>query len=256
MSRSSAVPDGTLFATCPESARTGILEGMQIRDIATLASTSLFRGVELGGLEKALGPASIAVRLFPKGSLLLLAGCAYDSLWILLEGSVSADMQSFGGRTIRIETISAPEPLATAVLFAPEPVLPVTVRALVDARAVALPRELVLSLCQSSRAFLANYLADSGARLAAFSERFRLLQFATLRERLADWLLRQVGPSASKEILLPSSKERLAETFGVTRPSLSRGIGELARDGLVENRGRNLLVLDRSGLEAILEKSG
>jgi len=161
-------------------------------------------------------------------------------------------MQSYGGRAIRIETIAAPESIATAVLFAPEPILAVTVRALQDSRAAAIPRETVLTLCQSSRVFLRNYLADAGTRLAAFSERFRLLQFATLRERLADWLLRRAMKSGSDLVVLPSSKEKLAEIFGVTRPSLSRGIGELAREGLVSSAGRAIRILDRRKLEDLL----
>ena len=227
---------------------------MDRRDIALLASAPLFRGMEPAELERALSGASVPVRSFARGSLLLLAGCRYDSLWVLLEGSVSADMQGYGGRTIRIETIAAPEPLATAVLFAPEPILPVTVRALQDSRAAALPREAVLSLCQASRPFLRSYLEDAGSRIASFSERFRLLQFASLRERLSDWLLRQSAKARSDEVLLPSSKERLAEVFGVTRPSLSRGIGELVREGLVASEGRKIRILEPRRLQALLEE--
>jgi CRP-like cAMP-binding protein len=229
---------------------------MHPRDLGLLASTALFRGVDLDTLERILGGASVPVRDFPKGSLLLLAGCSYDSLWVLLAGSVSADMQGWGGKTVRIETIAAPEPIATALLFAPEPALPVTVRALEEARAAAIPREEVVSLCQASRTFLGNYLRDSGSRIASFSERFRLLQFATLRERLADWLLRQAAKSRSDSVTLPASKEKLAEVFGVTRPSLSRGIGELARDGLIDSEGRVLRILDHRALEALLEQDG
>jgi CRP/FNR family transcriptional regulator, dissimilatory nitrate respiration regulator len=226
---------------------------MQKRDLAILATSSLFRGVGVEELESLLGPAALAARDFRAGSVLLLAGCAYDSLWVLLEGSVSAEMMSVSGKTIRIESISAPEPLASAILFAPEPVLPVTVRALEDCRVLALPREAVISLCQRSRAILLNYLADSGARIAAFSERFRLMQFATLRERLADWLLRQAMRSGGREITLPSSKEKLAEAFGVTRPSLSRELGAMARAGLISVEGRRIAILRSGELVGLVE---
>ncbi len=242
--------------TCPGTAPPPYFQYMHSRDLGLLASTTLFRGVDLDTLARVIGGFRVQVREFPKGSLLLLSGCSYDSLWILLEGSVSADMQGWGGRTLRIETMAAPEPIATALLFAPEPILPVTVRALEAARVAALPREAVVSLCQASRTFLDNYLRDAGSRIASFSERFRLLQFATLRERLADWILRQADRSSSNELTLPASKEKLAEVFGVTRPSLSRGIGELVREGLVESEGRVLRILDRRALESLLERCG
>jgi CRP/FNR family transcriptional regulator, dissimilatory nitrate respiration regulator len=227
---------------------------MDRRDLAILAASSLFKGIGIEELEALLGPAGHATRSFPRGSSPLQAGSPYDSLWILIEGSVSAEMTSVSGRTIRIETIAAPEPIASAILFAPQPVLPVTVRALADCRALILPRESLIVLCQRSRALLVNLLADSGSRIAAFSERFRLLQFATLRERLADWILAQARRSGGDEFLLPMSKERLAEAFGVTRPSLSRELGAMAREGLVAVDGRRITLLARTRLEAEAEK--
>jgi CRP/FNR family transcriptional regulator, dissimilatory nitrate respiration regulator len=228
---------------------------MQRRDIATLAGTALFEGIDAIALDELIGTTAAVVREFGKGGLLLAAGSAYDSLWVLVEGSVAAEMQGSTGKTVRIETIQAPAPLASAILFAPEPLMPVTVRALAESRVVCIPREAVLTICQRSRAFLENYLRDSGKRIAAFSERFRILQFATLRERLADWLLRQAARSGGDAVILPSSKEALAETFGVTRPSLSRLFGELAREGAVAVEGRRVRILDKDALASILRES-
>jgi len=238
---------------------------MQRRDIAALAGTSLFAGIDALELEELVGTTASSVREYGRGNLLLSRGDSYDSLWILVEGSVEAEMQGASGRSVRIETIAAPEPIASAILFAPEPILPVTVRATGSVRVVALPRESVLALCQRSRVFLCNYLSDCGSRIAAFSERFRLMQFATLRERLAVWLLARLDRASRMQavgasggggqprgeppaITLPSSKEQLAATFGVTRPSLSRGLGELAREGIVAVEGRTVRVLDAAAL--------
>lgn len=203
--------------------------------------------MELGSL---LGTEEVALRSFRKGNILLLAGCAYETLWILLEGSAAAEMHSPSGKAIRIETIAAPEAIATAMLFSPDAILPVTVEALEDVRAALLPRETVIRLCQRNRAFLENYLRDSGARIAAFSERFRLLQFSTLRGRLADWFLRQAARTGGGHVTLPSSKEKLAETFGVTRPSLSREILAMDAEGIIEARGREIRILDAKRLES------
>ena len=226
---------------------------MHTRDLAILATCPLFKGVPVEELATLLGPVSPTLRDFGRGAILLLAGCSYDSLWVLIEGSVSAEMMGVSGKTVRIESISAPEPLASAILFAPENTLPVTVRALEDCRVIILPRESVIGLCQKNRAFLLNYLADSGSRMAAFSERFRLLQFATLRERLADWILRQAMRTGDKKLTLPSSKEKLAEVFGVTRPSLSRELSSMARDGLVTVDGRQIVILRQADLVALVE---
>jgi CRP-like cAMP-binding protein len=227
---------------------------MDRRDTAALAGSSLFEGIDVIELDALLGATAASLAEFREGELMLEALSAYDSLWILVEGRVAAEMRGSSGKTVRIETIEAPAPIASAILFAPTSLLPVSVSALSRVRVIRIPRDAVLTICQKSRAFLLNYLRDSGARIAAFSERFRLMQFASLGERLADWLLRQAERSGGDEVILPSSKERLAETFGVTRPSLSRGFGELARAGILAVEGRSVRILDRAALAAILSE--
>lgn len=227
---------------------------MNRRELAILSTSPLFAGVDVAELEILLGSAEASTRSFDAGSILLLAGCAYNSLWVLLEGSVSAEMQGYSGKTVRVEAIAAPQPLAAAVLFAPDPVLPVTVRALEGVRAAILGRETVIDLCQDNRAILRNFLADAGSRIATLSERFRLMQFASLRERLCDWILRQAMRSGGAEVILPASKEKMAEAFGVTRPSLSRELGTMAREGLVSVEGRRIAILRRDALIALVER--
>lgn len=226
---------------------------MQRRDIAALAGTALFEGIDVLVLDDLIGATPAVVREFGPGDLMLSEGSSYDSLWILIEGSAEAEMRGPTGKVLRVETIRAPEPLASAILFAPEPVLPVSARALEAARVVCIPRESVLAICQRSRPILENLLRDSGSRVAALSERLRLLQFSSLRQRLADWILRRAGLSERGEATLPASKERMAESFGVTRPSLSRELGAMAREGLISVEGRRIILLDAVALAAALE---
>ncbi len=40
----------------------------------------------------------------------------------------------------------------------------------------------------------------------------------------------------------------MAETFGVTRPSLSRELGAMAREGLIRAEGKRILIPSREAL--------
>ena len=54
---------------------------------------------------------------------------------------------------------------------------------------------------------------------------------------------------------MPYSRERLAELFGVTRPSLSRVLGEMANEGIVALAGRRVAVKDRGALVRTVDQS-
>jgi CRP-like cAMP-binding protein len=230
---------------------------MTDRDVAILASSPLFSGIEARELSKALAGLHHSTATFRAGSVVLLAGCSYESLRMLLEGEVAAEMTNDEGKTFVVETLKAPEAVATAVLFAPGRALPVTVIARTEVRLAVLPLDTLLALCSRFRPVLEALLFDMGSRLTFLADRLKALRFATLRERLADWLSRRASLSprdpetGGAVVRLEVSKERLSALFGVSRPSLSREFGTLRRKGLIAVEGRRILVLDEAGLRAL-----
>ncbi len=169
---------------------------MDTRDIAKLATCSLFRAIPVERFAELMRTAKWQDHRYPKDSLILLQGCMYASLYILLEGAAYAEMSDDEGRCMRMETFAPVEALASAVLFAPKPVLPVTVGAQTECRVISIPREELLRLCMSDKAILEACLSESGQRIQFLSERLRLTRFATLRQRIADWLLRKAQAGA------------------------------------------------------------
>lgn len=225
---------------------------MENRDIALLATSPLFSGVDVKELQQALVMAKSQVHAFPAGRVVLLAGCAYSELRIILEGECTAEMTSGEGKTIIIETLGPGAAIATAVLFSPNGRLPVTLVARSDLRLVSIPKDGFLKLCGRFPPLLAALLDDMGQRVAFLTDKYRSLSFASLRERIADWLLRSAERRPEGlEVRLETSKERLSAVFGVARPSLSRELGELVSRGLIEMRGRRIRILDEAGLMAL-----
>ncbi len=222
------------------------------RDIAILATSPLFAGVEVTELAQALVPSPVQVHTFGAGRVVLLAGCAYADLRIVLEGECTAEMTSGEGKTVIIETLGAGAAVATAVLFSPNRRLPVTLVAKSELRLASVPKDFFLRLCGRFPPLLASLLDDMGNRVAFLTDKYRSLSFASLRERIADWLLRSAERRPEGlEVRLATSKERLAAVFGVARPSLSRELGELVSRGLIEMRGRRIKILDEAGLMAL-----
>jgi len=222
------------------------------RDLGLLATSKLFEGADLAALGRALSAAPPRFLEYDAGRVVLLAGCVYDDLRLIVEGEAAAEMTSGEGKTVIVETLRAPEPVATAVLFSPSRLLPVTLIARTRLRVAVIPRKQLLSLSAAFPTLLEALLMDMGRRVAFLADKYRSLSFATLRERLADWLLRNAESRPEGLVVrLQSSKERLSAVFGVARPSLSREFGELEARGLLEVEGRRIRILDEKGLQAL-----
>ena len=227
------------------------MEPMQLRDIACLSSCRIFRDVDPRELAASLSSIPHSLKAFECNSLILLAGCRYSSLYILIEGEAYAEMTSDDGKVVRVESFKAVEALASAILFTAEQSLPVSVIAKTDCRFVALTKEGLLALCMKHKPILEALLGEIGTRVDTLTEKLKAAQFITLREKLADWILRRCELSGSDTIRLEATRERIAELFGVARPSLSRELGVLRHLGIVEFSGREIVLKDPAALRRI-----
>lgn len=224
---------------------------MLLRDIARLASCRIFAGIEPGELAESLAVIPTSLKSFSEKSVILLAGCKYAALYVLIEGEAHAEMTSDEGRVVRVESFRAVEALASAILFTTEQILPVSVEAKTDCRFVVIPKDSLLRLCMTHKPLLEALLGEIGARVDTLTEKLKAAQFISLRERIADWILRRCELSGSTIIHVEASRERMAELFGVARPSLSRELGVLRRFGILKLSGRDIEVLDPGALRRL-----
>ncbi|MCX8013635.1 MAG: Crp/Fnr family transcriptional regulator [Rectinema sp.] len=239
---------------------------MQSSDIARLGTAGIFKTTDIERLADLLRTSRWQELKFRKGELLLLQGCIYTSLHILVEGNAWAEMSDEEGHCIRVETFAPVEALATAVLFSARPILPVTVGAQTDCRVIAFPKQEILNFCLKEKTILEAYLADAGLRLQFLSERLQLMEFATLRERIVHWLLKQAYKSTCRfaqinnedagryppiTVKVEPSFEKLADLMGVARPSLSRELSHMRKEGLIGIQGRTITIPDIELLKAL-----
>jgi len=230
-----------------------MLQGMDGETLAQLRRTRLFRGVAAPELSALLQKVNHRLLERPRGSLVLCRGDTYSCLHLLLQGTVSAEMEDQNGRVLKIESIAAPGVLASAILFAPEPRLPVNLRALNPVRLFVLPKAGLLLCCQRQASVLEALLLDMGGRAAFLAEKLRLTQFSSIRQKLASYLLER--SDAQGRVRLALGRQALAEVFGVARPSLSRVFGEFARRGWVREQDGRALRVDRGALEQALHSA-
>ncbi|MDZ7794299.1 MAG: Crp/Fnr family transcriptional regulator [Spirochaetia bacterium] len=228
---------------------------MQEDHLKALLACHLFDGMQRSKVENLFSGEQCHLFRYNRGALIAFRGDVYTNLWILVEGRIAAEFQDFSGKVLKVETLKTSEAVASSILFAPENNLPVNLSAETDVVICSIPRPQVIRLLQQEERFLTNFLRDSGLRLTILAEKLRLVQFATITEKIAGYLLEQADTQGTDSPLLPLTKEALAEIFGVTRPSLSREFSQFCTRGILSQTGRQIHILKREKLEAVLEKN-
>lgn len=218
----------------------------------TLSRSPVFTGVNADQLSRLFGNVHFKVRRFEKNSLVASSGDECAHLIVVLSGNVKGEMIDYTGKTIRIEDIEAPRPLASAFLFGNDRHFPVTVIANTEVELLYIPRDEFLKLMQKDQCILSNYLNSISSRAQFLSQRIRFLSFKTIRQKIAHYLLGLAGDRLAV-VELPLSQEQLAGFFGVTRPALARSLGELAREGLIEVSRRSVRILNKQRMIDLLK---
>jgi CRP/FNR family transcriptional regulator, dissimilatory nitrate respiration regulator len=222
-------------------------------DFSILSLSPVFMGIKPDELKQLLNGIVFQVRNYGKGVVVALTGQEMDSLYILMNGSVSGEMMDYSGKTLKIEDIEAPRPLASAFLFGSTRKFPVTVTANTDVSFIVIPRPDFLVLMQRNQVVLANYLNAISSRAQFLSQKLHFLSFKSIREKIAHFLLQQTG-SRLNSFELKITQQQLADLFCVSRPALARVFGEMQKEGLISTDHKTITLLDRERLNILLRQ--
>ena len=221
-------------------------------DFDLLSKSPVFMGLLADRIENILGEIHFQVHSFTKNSLIVHAGDECNKLIIVLSGSVKGEMADYTGKTIKIEDIEAPRPLAAAFLFGKNNRFPVTVIANSPVELLYISKPEFLKLLQKDQRLLTNYLNSISSRAQFLSQRIKFLSFKTIRQKIAHYLLDLAGDRLAI-VELPLAQAELAEFFGVTRPALARAMGELDQEGYIEVQRRTVRILDKQKMNDLLK---
>jgi CRP/FNR family transcriptional regulator, dissimilatory nitrate respiration regulator len=213
----------------------------------------LFKGTSDEEIETILNKYHHRLKKFEKEEYAVYAGDTCTDLPLLVSGCVRGEMNDSSGRMVKIEDIFAPAVLASAFIFGPENKYPVDVIANEPSQIIFVPKDSLIKIFRDYPSILKNFLDDISNRAQFLTKKIRFLTFKTIREKLAHYLVGLSQQQKSNMVQIPVTQIKLAEIFGVARPSLSRALAELEKSGLIEidrNRitiknGRKLMDLAR-----------
>jgi CRP-like cAMP-binding protein len=186
-------------------------------------------------------------RRTPAGGAIVGQGASAERLILLLTDHATSRADTAQGRSVVLETWTAPAALDKVVVFSGQP-HPATVAATEDAWWCTVSREVldgVLDRLPHARRHVVTLVAES-ARRARSS--FLDVSSRSSLARIAAWLLES---SNGDRAALPHPQDRLAHQLGMTRVTLNRGLHRLARTQTIALHRHTVVIRDREGLRGL-----
>ena len=220
-----------------------------------LAQTSLAEGMNKEEIAELLASSDVALRIYPKGAIVFHDGEMPHSLYILLEGEVHILKDTYSGRQIFISEIDRPGDMFGEVYEVLKRPYDMYVRAVTKVKLLVVSSHFfTLDLGETPRrsALIVqrNLMKIFAGKAYGMHTKLKILASGTLREKIVRYLFPHIDDHGN--ITLTVSREFMASYLAVNRPSLSRELSAMQREGIIEAAGRTIHILDMEQFESYL----
>ncbi|MCL4491967.1 MAG: Crp/Fnr family transcriptional regulator [Nitrospirae bacterium] len=217
--------------------------------IELVADIPLFHGLPKEQLEEVVD--IVVDQMFGRGQTIFSEGEEAAGFYVAVSGRVKIFKLSSEGKEQILHFVGPGESFGEVPMFAGGR-FPAHAETIEKSRLFFFPRSLFLDLIKSDPSLAMNMLAELSWHLRRFT---RLVEELSLKEvpgRLAAYLLylsdREDG---SGELQLNITKGQLASLLGTIPETMSRILGKMSSQGLINMQGRRIEILDRQALEEL-----
>ncbi|HIT90749.1 MAG TPA: Crp/Fnr family transcriptional regulator [Candidatus Merdenecus merdavium] len=213
---------------------------MDTKILKLLEGTALFHGLTSDMISNVLGCLGAKTLSFQKDEFLLLADQSKPVLGVVLSGSIQIIKENILGDRMIIGVVKEGELFAETYAAAGIDTIPVSIAAIKDSQVLYLDVHKIMMTCSKSCEFhhqmTKNLLQIIAQKNMILNTKMQYLSHKTIRDRLDAYFLDQIQKNNSTTFTIPFTITQLADYLCVNRSALSRELGNMQKEGLLEYR--------------------
>jgi len=219
-----------------------------------IARIPLFEGLPSDQLEDLA--MIVTDQVFRKGETIFSEGEDGNGFFVVISGRVKIFKLSAEGKEQILHFFDAGEPFGEVPVFAGQH-FPAHAEAMEESRIFFFPRKSFVELIKRNPSLALNMLAVLSRRLRRFTALIDDLSLKEVPGRLAVYLLYLSDQKkGAKNLDLTITKAQLAGLLGTIPETLSRILGKLSSQGLIETDGRRIRILNADALRDLVDSGG
>lgn len=204
----------------------------------------LFRGMGEAEIEVLLAKEQCRQKTYKKGKFIFLEGDRPRSLFLLISGKVTISQSTMSGKKILLAHITRPgEMFGEVYLFIGKEAYEMDAQVTEEAEILEITGEIPEILWK-------NMLEIFAKKAYQMNQKVKILGCASIREKIVRYLFERQNTDGTVAGSL--IREEMAEYMNVTRPSLSRELGVMQREGIIEIQGRGIRIVNQKEFEKYL----
>lgn len=211
----------------------------------------LFRGISKEKIKEITVGINYVVNIYKKGEVIENEDNKCYYLGLILEGNVELQRIFTNGKYYTLKKFKAGDVFGEALVFVNDSTYPATVISSSKSKVLFINKDEIIKLCLKEEKILENFISLLSSKVIILNDKIKYLSFKSVREKVANYILEE--SKGKNEVILNDTKEEVAAYLGMPRPSFSRELNNLKREGLIDYSRKNIVIINRELLEEILE---
>src|SRR6056297_1450293 len=217
--------------------------------VVNLSKSHLFDGVTINELELISKKTDLKLIKYRSEEIIRSADEEANSMFLILEGTIKGVMEDIEGHVYQVEEFSESELTAPANLFSQQEYFPVSLIAKTDCKLLEINKQTILIMFGISRKLEENFLSLLSNKVLFLANRLWENQFYSIGQKIYNMVYKGFQEHNKSAFDLNHTHEELAQRFGVSRPSLSRALININKEGIIKFTGKSVEILSREALK-------
>lgn len=177
----------------------------------------------------------IQIKDFPGNYTIELEDEISEYIGIVLEGKIHVKAYSLGGKDFTITSLDPGHTFGDILIFGTEShSYPGNLITKGPTKIAMIPNEDIKNFVYNDHTFLSNYLELLSDKVYEMNSKSKLLSQDSIRDKILFFLHQQSRIQNSIKVKLNMTKEELANILFVQRPSLSRELIKMRKEGMID----------------------
>ncbi|MGN0366365.1 MAG: Crp/Fnr family transcriptional regulator [Suilimivivens sp.] len=218
-----------------------------------LESSSLFRSITEEETERILKCSKSRIKKYPSGTYIFEQGGVPSKLFLLLKGQIQICKDFNSGKRDVLYMVETGNVFGEIFLFGDRKHYWYDAVAVTEVTVLEMPWDFFYHFCSNAcdhhKQLTQNMLEILSENNFKIIRKLHIISTSSLRERIAIWLIDAMDENL--DVTLHMNREQLADFLGVARPSLSRELMRMQKDGLVEVDRKTIRICNKEALEML-----
>jgi CRP-like cAMP-binding protein len=220
-----------------------------------ISKMALFKGIERNEISTMLECLQPKVCSYNRNDYIVISGATFESVGIVLEGEATVSKENAAGNRVIMTLLTQGDIFGEMVAFSSLLTWPATIQAQDACKVFFLPRGKIVGecdrMCPWHRLLIRNFLTIISERALMLNKKVEYLTIKSMRGKICTYLLEQYKKTGDKNIILPLKRNELADFLNVSRPSMSREMGKMKDEGVIDFHLTAFRILDVEKLKVM-----